>query len=149
MPVEVIVWPLQWREGELFPPPPPPPVLIRRLSTCQSRDAEQLSHLAPQSSSCGRRKLPGQGGIFRPLRGLSVFFVAGVKLTSLALKLGSTPCSEAVFAICHSLAPSLEKFTLRISYSRALGWETRVRAHCIFAQLRGAGWPPVAVRAMH
>lgn len=59
-----------------------------------------------------------------PPGALCIFvFVAGVKLTSLAHELGSTPCSVAVFAICHFLAPSLVNFCCRISCSRALGWE--------------------------
>lgn len=56
------------------------------------------------------------GGHFQASQGSLCVFVAGVKLTSLALKFGSTPCSETVFAMCYSLAPSLEKFTWRISY---------------------------------
>lgn len=41
-----------------------------------------------------------------------MFFDASVRLTSLALELGSTPCFVAVFAIRHSLAPSLENLAL-------------------------------------
>lgn len=50
-------------------------------------------------------------------------FVAGLRLTSPAHELGSTLCSVAVFAICHFRAPSLVKFSCRISCFGALGWE--------------------------
>lgn len=87
------------------------------------------------------------GGCLQAPQGL-YGFVADVRLTSLAHELGSMPCSVSVFAICHSLAPSLSKFSSRISCLRASGWETRVRAYCaFFFQLRGTGWPIPAVRA--
>lgn len=123
------------REGRGIVSHPPSPPGCASLRGCRAAVSPACSE-----GSCGTRKPPGQEGTFRPL-GILCVFIAGARLTSLALKLGSAPCSEAVFAICHSLAPSLAKFSSRISCSKALGWETRVRAHCIFAQPRGTSWP--------
>lgn len=67
-------------------------------------------------------------------------FVADVRPTSLAHELGSMPCSVSVFAICHSLAPSLSKFSSRISCLRALGWGTGIRAYCAFFFFFSSNW---------